>query len=60
MIFSRFCNNHYIMYCRNEIKKMNIYKSEIFETKKKIEELVVYVPAQRRLIDVEDLDIIES
>lgn len=55
---------NYIIYFSGEMKALNAYKSEIFDRKENIKTLVLDLPAysllQKRLIDVEDFDIISS
>lgn len=51
-----------IIYFRNEIEILNMYKSEIFDRKENIERLALNTPfhplIKKRLIDVEDINII--
>jgi len=52
-----------IIYFSDEIETLNAYKSEIFDRKENIKKLVLDLPAnlliQKRLIDVEDSNIID-
>lgn len=58
--FADTCNC--IMHFSNEIEILNMYKSEIFDRKENIKELVLDLPAhpliQERLMNVEDSNII--